>query len=179
MKQVVIENPVINSPFEEPKRHFLFSEEGITNEIVEARRESSYFVPIPRPKKKGKQKQLSFQTEWTQDRLKANEFINHVRALEKRISCEITFPRLLGYRYEFPSETLAANFTNESRLVLSTLDVPTKTENAPKEAKVATARLLWVPAVNNHGGFGRWAFMEIRDPWNAKNEILNMLSDKV
>ena len=23
MKQVVIENPVINSPFEEPKRHFL------------------------------------------------------------------------------------------------------------------------------------------------------------
>jgi len=33
--------------------------------------------------------------------------------------------------------------------------------------------------VNNHGGFGRWAFMEIRDPWNAKNEILNMLSDKV
>ena len=80
MKQVVIENPVINSPFEEPKRHFLFSEEGITNEIVEARRESSYFVPIPRPKKKGKQKQLSFQTEWTQDRLKENEFINHVRA---------------------------------------------------------------------------------------------------
>lgn len=58
MKQVVIENPVINSPFEEPKRHFLFSEDGITNEIVEARRESSYFVPIAKPKKKSKQKQL-------------------------------------------------------------------------------------------------------------------------
>ena len=26
-----------------------------------------------------------------------------------------------------------------------------------KAAKVATARTLWVPAVNNHGGFGRWA----------------------
>ena len=38
MEQVVIENPVINSPFEEPKRHFLFSEEGITNEIVETRK---------------------------------------------------------------------------------------------------------------------------------------------
>jgi type III restriction enzyme len=47
-----------------------------------------------------------------------------------------------------------------------------------KEAKVATARLLWVPAVNNHCSFGRWAFIEIRDPWNAKNEIRNMLSDK-
>jgi type III restriction enzyme len=80
MKQVVIENPVINSPFEEPKRYFLFSEEGITNKIAEARRESSYFIPIPKPKRKGKQKQLSFETEWTQDRLKENEFINHVRA---------------------------------------------------------------------------------------------------
>lgn len=38
MSQVVIENPVINSPFDEPRRHFRFTDEGITNEIVEARR---------------------------------------------------------------------------------------------------------------------------------------------
>ena len=38
MKQVVIENPVINSPFEELKGHFRFSDEGITNEIANARR---------------------------------------------------------------------------------------------------------------------------------------------
>ena len=40
-----------------------------------------------------------------------------------------------------------------------------------KEAKVATARDMSAPAINNHGGFGRWAFLEIRDPWNAQNEI--------
>jgi type III restriction enzyme len=40
-----------------------------------------------------------------------------------------------------------------------------------KAAKVATARTLWIPAVNNHGGFGRWAFLEIADPWDAKNTI--------
>jgi type III restriction enzyme len=40
-----------------------------------------------------------------------------------------------------------------------------------KAAKVATARSLWVPAVNNHGGFGRWAFVEISDPWDAENTI--------
>ncbi len=40
-----------------------------------------------------------------------------------------------------------------------------------KAAKVATARTLWVPAVNNHGGFGRWAFLEIADPWDAENLI--------
>jgi len=44
-----------------------------------------------------------------------------------------------------------------------------------KEVKVATARDLWGLAVNNHGGFGRWAFLEITDPWNAKNEIRNFL----
>ena len=36
MKQVVIENPVLNSPFEDPKRHFKFADEGVTDEIVEA-----------------------------------------------------------------------------------------------------------------------------------------------
>ena len=80
MDQVIIENPIINSPFEEPKRHFLFSEEGITNEIVEARRISSYFVPIPKPKKKSKKQRLLFETELTEDRVKENEFINQVRA---------------------------------------------------------------------------------------------------
>ena len=44
-----------------------------------------------------------------------------------------------------------------------------------KEAKVSTARSLWVPAVNNHGEFGRWAFIEINDPWDAKNKITSFL----
>ena len=77
MKQVVIENPVLNSPFEEPKRHFRFAEDGITDDVVEARRVSSYFVPIPRPKKKNP-KQLAFETEWTADRIEENRFINQV-----------------------------------------------------------------------------------------------------
>ena len=38
-------------------------------------------------------------------------------------------------------------------------------------AKVSTARNLWVPAINNHGGFGRWAFVEVADPWDAKQVI--------
>jgi len=47
---------------------------------------------------------------------------------------------------------------------------------APKKAaKAAAARNLWIPAVNNHGGFGRWAFIEISDPWGAKNTIRSFL----
>jgi type III restriction enzyme len=78
MKQVVIENPVINSPFDEPQRHFRFTNEGITNEIVPERRVSSYFIPIAKPKKKGKQ--LYFDTEWLQERIEENKFINRVRS---------------------------------------------------------------------------------------------------
>ena len=51
MSQVVIENPIINSPFNEPTRHFRFTDEVITDEIDEGRRISSCFV-IARPKKK-------------------------------------------------------------------------------------------------------------------------------
>ncbi|MCC6907011.1 MAG: DEAD/DEAH box helicase family protein [Phycisphaerales bacterium] len=78
MAQVVIENPVINSAFEEPKQHFRFTDDGITNEIDPGRRSSSYFVPIAKPRRKG-QKQLSFDTEWTKDRIEENKLVNSIR----------------------------------------------------------------------------------------------------
>src|SRR5262245_43860851 len=78
MSPVVIENPIINPPFDEPTRHFRFADEDITDEVVEGRRSSSYFVPIARPKKKGT-KQLQFDTEWTQDRLEENRLVNDIR----------------------------------------------------------------------------------------------------
>ncbi|MDP2898732.1 MAG: DEAD/DEAH box helicase family protein [bacterium] len=78
MSQVVIENPVINSPFDEPTRHFRFTDEGITDEIENGRRTSAYFVPIARPRKRGKQ--LEFETEWTKDRIEENELVNEIRA---------------------------------------------------------------------------------------------------
>ena len=77
MPDRVIENPVLNSPFIEPTRHFRFDDDGITNEVVGGRRKSSYFVPIPPPRKKGKQ--LVFDTEWTRDRVEENETINRIR----------------------------------------------------------------------------------------------------
>jgi type III restriction enzyme len=45
-----------------------------------------------------------------------------------------------------------------------------------KAVKVAAARRLWLPAVNNHGAFGRWAFLEIADPWDAQNLIRRFLA---
>ncbi len=48
-----IENPILNSPYREPTRHFRFDANNqITSVIDEGRRGSSYFLPIATPKKK-------------------------------------------------------------------------------------------------------------------------------
>lgn len=55
MPPVVIENPILNSPFAEPTRHFRFDDANtITADIAPGRRPSSYFLPIAAPKKKAK-----------------------------------------------------------------------------------------------------------------------------
>src|SRR5262245_6737988 len=52
MQPVLIENPILNSPFEEPKRHFLFDAHNrITGEVSEGRRPSSHWVPVPTPRR--------------------------------------------------------------------------------------------------------------------------------
>jgi type III restriction enzyme len=79
MPDRVIENPIINSPYREPIRHFLFDQDGITNEIAETRRRSAYFVPVPRARKQAA-RQLELVTEWTLDRIRENREINEIRA---------------------------------------------------------------------------------------------------
>jgi type III restriction enzyme len=78
MPQVTIENPVLNSPFEEPRKHFKFTEDGITEDVEEFRRISQYFVPIPRPRRRNA-RQMAFETEWTADRVEPNKDINKIR----------------------------------------------------------------------------------------------------
>src|SRR5215213_1933411 len=78
MSATIIENPIINSPFAEPDRHFRFDDDGITSEIESGRRPSSYFVPIAQPKKKGP-KQIALNLEPTADRIKENPTVNAIR----------------------------------------------------------------------------------------------------
>ena len=78
MSRVNIENPVINSPFGEPQRHFKFNARGITEEIADGRRRSEYFMPFPKPKKQSGEAQLQFELP-NSDLREANAFINSVR----------------------------------------------------------------------------------------------------
>jgi type III restriction enzyme len=63
-----------------------------------------------------------------------------------------------------------ADSTSDDDLLTLVLEVSGEARK-DKQAKVATAEHLWVPAVNNWGGAGRWAFLEVTDPWDAKNLI--------
>ena len=76
MRDVAIDNPVINSPFDEPDRHFHFDEDGITEEIVAGRRVSSYFMPIAATRKT---RQRTLDLEQTRDRLEENRLVNLIR----------------------------------------------------------------------------------------------------
>lgn len=55
-----IENPVINSPFVEPQRHFTVVDGQVSGEIEPRRRPSAFFVPVARPKKASPQLSLQF-----------------------------------------------------------------------------------------------------------------------
>lgn len=96
MSTVVIQNPILNSPFVEPERHFHFDDDGITNEIIEGRRVSSYFVPIAQSKKRGGKQQLAFETEWTQDRIEENRLVNLTRAWATSCAMGMTYLCSLG-----------------------------------------------------------------------------------
>jgi hypothetical protein len=53
----VIDNPVLNSPFAEPSRHWELDENGIpTGTPAPGRRRSEFIVPVPPPKHKVKAK---------------------------------------------------------------------------------------------------------------------------
>jgi hypothetical protein len=51
--QAAIDNPIINSPYVEPARHFpTSSDETVTGEFEDRRRPGEFFVPVYPPKKR-------------------------------------------------------------------------------------------------------------------------------
>jgi len=97
----------------------------------------------------------------------------------------------LGFRIQYTCEGRAGNYYPDLIVKLDDgrgtgdllhliLEVSGQ-KKKEKEAKVQTAKTMWVPAVNNLGTFGRWAFLEI-DGTNlhkTKQEIRKLLSSGV
>ena len=183
MSQTVIENPVINSPYEEPRRHFRFSDEGITNEIVHERRVSSYFMQIPAPKKKVKQ--LAFDTEWTKDRVEENKFINRVRGRVAQwreggyVGITKTTRQLLDY-WTRPDRERRLFFCQIEALetAIYITEVANKygdawIENTIREANQDANPLLHRIAFKMATGAGKTVVMAMLIAWHTLNKLAN------
>ncbi|MEW6667763.1 MAG: BPTD_3080 family restriction endonuclease [Thermodesulfobacteriota bacterium] len=181
-QQVIIENPVINSPFEEPQRHFRFTEDGITDEIVDARRISAYFVPISPPKKKNKQ--IALFTQWTQDRVEENKFINRVREAVDRwrrgryVDITKTTGRLLEY-WKDPARELKLFFCQIEAMETAVYitEVARKydpwIENELRLANEEANPLLFRLAFKMATGSGKTVVMAMLIAWHVLNKIAN------
>lgn len=68
MPDAPIDNPILNGPYAAPTRHWLFDDGGITNKVVDGRRPSGYFVPVPQARRQTAQlsSTLTGRSPWTQ-----------------------------------------------------------------------------------------------------------------
>ena len=83
MAQRPIENPVINSPFVEPQRHFVMRDGQATGEIEPRRRPSEFFVPVARPRK-ASAAQLTMDQFGGPQKQQPNEIVNEIRQSVER-----------------------------------------------------------------------------------------------
>ena len=186
MSQVVIENPVINPPFDEPTRHFRFTDDGITNEVDDGRRISSYFVPIAQPKKKkGAVQQAFADTEWTQDRIEENKLVNDVRrrvAMWRKggyVGVTPTTARLIAYWTDPNREKRLFFCQNEAlETAIYITEVAKKygdawIENAIREANDTSNPGLPRTAFKMATGSGKTVVMAMLIAWHTLNKRAN------
>jgi type III restriction enzyme len=117
---------------------------------------------------------------WEQKMAQALEDMDEVICYAKNHNLGFTIPYTINGREHsyVPDFIVRIRDPKDERadLALNLVIEVSGEQKKDKAAKVSTARTLWIPAVNNHGGFGRWAFLEITDPWNAMNSIREALS---
>ncbi len=183
--KVVITDPVLNAPFSEPERHFHFTDEGITNEIVAGRRTSSYLVPIAQPKMKGKQQLSLPHEEWTRNRRQENVFINRVRervGLWRRggyPGVTRTTARLLAYWQE-PERERRLFFCQIEALetIIYITEAARRFGDGWMEADLeaynaASNPLLYRMAAKMATGSGKTVVMAMLIAWQALNKLAN------
>jgi type III restriction enzyme len=74
-----ISNPIINSPYEPPQRHFEIGPHGPTGVLISGRRPSESFVPVPVTRKGRQPIQQALDFDFEGDRRETNTLINDIR----------------------------------------------------------------------------------------------------
>lgn len=146
--QAPVEEPIINTPFEEPKWHWAYASDGTANKMP-GRRRASYTWTTKRS--------AAFQ-------LEASQRVAFY-ARNDHLGFEIPYDHL-GVAHVYMPDFLV-RLTDGTTLILETKGLMRDPENAKFEA---TKR--WVTAVNNWGRMGKWAFHVCKniDTLNAELE---------
>ena len=180
------EQPVLNSPYEYPFRHWELDAEGQpTQRIIESRRSVEFITPIPKPKKRkgsgAKQmafvfdegKGLSTEEQQYDPTPIINELRKHVDLWRARANPSDLLE--VPYRYGSETRTYLPDFIvlvddgQEDPLHLIVEIKGYRREDA-KEKK-ATMETYWVPGVNNLGRYGRWAFVEFTEVYQIESDF--------
>lgn len=78
-----VDDPILNSPYEQPDRDYVIGPQGPTGEIRDGRRLSESFIPIAITKKKGRKggdgSEQGFDFDATRERRQSNSLINDIR----------------------------------------------------------------------------------------------------
>jgi hypothetical protein len=145
------EQPILNSPYESPARHWELDAQGRPTQQISAKRRSAEFItPIPKPRKRkgaGDQQQMVFDE-------------------GKGLSTQ---------RRQYDPTPII----NELRSHVDrwrSIPNPSNWQVTPE-----TARLLqhwrhhqftgWAPGVSNLGSYGRWAFVEFTEVYRIESEF--------
>jgi len=89
MSERFFDDPILNSPYEKPSRHWELVKGIPTQAESEGRREAQLITPIPKPRKRGgkdEQRQLGFGAQGLSDsdqQYEVTQQINSIRALEE------------------------------------------------------------------------------------------------
>jgi len=120
--------------------------------------------------------------EWEQGVAKKLEAMDEVYSYVKNEGMEFYIPyEHRGISRRYMPDYIAQIETKDGNKINLVIEVTGKKDEA-KAVKVETARNLWVPAINNYGKFGQWAFLEIQDIHETQNLIrygLNNGFDKI
>ena len=115
---------------------------------------------------------------WEQKMASVLEAMPEVHSYAKNQNLGFTIPYALeGDERNYLPDFIAKVKTPGTEELLNLIVEVSGEKRKDKMAKVETAKTLWVPAVNNYGSFGNWGFIEISDPWDAKNLIRSYLEN--
>lgn len=177
---VRITNPILNSPFKEPSLHFKFDDQGITNEVAEGRRPSTYWIPVPKSKSRG-----AGEPDWVEDRAAGNPLVDELRSVIAKWRSE-------GYpNVTYATRSLLEHWTNperENKLFFCQIEaletVIWLTECAEKQGgalfleRIRAANReanpeLFRLALKMATGSGKTVVMAMLIAWQALNKSLN------